>query len=53
MAYRLGLNREKSQSYFDLLERIFMENELFDSHVFIFKENEIGLQFNNKVNFVL
>ena len=30
MACRFGLNREKYQSYFELLERILMENELFD-----------------------
>ena len=53
MARRLGFNRGECQSYFELFENILMENELFDKPASIFNEDEIGLQLNNKANFVL
>lgn len=48
MARSLALNKEEVFSYFNLLEQVLNENELFDKPGSIFNVDETGLQLNNR-----
>ena len=42
------MNRETVRQYFELLENVLRENDLFDKPTNVFNTDETGLQLNNK-----
>ncbi|CAH1980749.1 unnamed protein product [Acanthoscelides obtectus] len=48
-----SMNREAVKKYFDLLQKVLEENQLFDKPMNIFNMDESGLQLNNRLDKVL